>query len=52
MVEKLVDTKEIKKRWKEYTEEWYKKDPDEQDDYDGVVSHQSEPFWRAKSRGP
>ena len=28
------------------------KDPDEQDDYDGVVSHQSEPFWRAKSSGP
>ena len=34
----LVDTEEIKKRWKEYTE-LYKKDPNEPDYYDGVVSH-------------
>ena len=25
----LVDVEAIKKRWKEYMEEWYKKDPDE-----------------------
>ena len=31
----LVDVEEIKNRWKEYTEELYKKDPDEPDDYDG-----------------
>ena len=35
----LVDTEEIKKRWKEYTEELYKKDLNELDYYDGVVSH-------------
>ena len=35
----LVDTEEIKKRWKEYMEELYKKDLDELDYYDGVVSH-------------
>ena len=35
----LVDTEEIKKRWKEYTGELYKKDLNEQDQYDGVVSH-------------
>ena len=35
----LVDTEEIKKRWKEYTEELYKKDINELDYYDGVVSH-------------
>ena len=35
----LVDTEEIKKRWKEYMEELYKKDPNELDYYDGVVSH-------------
>ena len=29
---------EIKKRWKEYTEELYKKDVSEPDCYDGVVS--------------
>ena len=35
----LVDAEEIKKRWKEYMEELYKKDPNELDNYDGVVSH-------------
>ena len=35
----LVDAEEIKKRWKEYTEELYKKDLNEPDYYDGVVSH-------------
>jgi len=35
----LVYTEEIKKRWKEYTEELHKKDPNERDCYDGVVSH-------------
>ena len=29
---------EIKKRWKEYTEELYKKDLNEPDCYNGVVS--------------
>ena len=35
----LVDTEEIKKRWKEYTEELNKKDPNELGDCNGVVSH-------------
>ena len=35
----LVDTEEIKKRWKYYTEELCKKDFSEPDYYDGVVSH-------------
>ena len=35
----LVDGEEIKKRGKEYTEELYKKYPDELNDYSGVVSH-------------
>ena len=35
----LVVPEEIKKRWKEYMEELYKKDPNEPDCYDGVVSH-------------
>ena len=33
-----VDTEEIKKRWKEYTENLSKKDLNELDYYDGVVS--------------
>ena len=35
----LVDTEEIKKRWKEYREELYKKDPDKPDDCYAMVSH-------------
>ena len=38
----LVVAEEIKKRWKEHVEELYKKDPNELDYYDGVVS-QPEP---------
>ena len=34
----LVDTEEIQKRWKEYTEELYKKDLNEPDYCDDVVS--------------
>ena len=35
----LLDAEEIKKRWKEYTEELYKKDLSEPDYYDGMVHH-------------
>ena len=35
----LVDAEKIKKRWKGYTEELYKKDLNEPDYYDRVVSH-------------
>ena len=35
----LVDTEKIKKRWKGYTEELYKKDLNEPDYCDSVVSH-------------
>ena len=35
----LVEAVEIKKRWTEYTGELYKKDPDEPDNHDGVISH-------------
>ena len=38
MVRDLVATEEIKKRWKEYREE-YKKDLNERDYYNSVVSH-------------
>ena len=34
-----VEAEEIKKRWKEYMEELYKKDLQEPDNHDGVVSH-------------
>ena len=35
----LEYAEEIKKWWKEYTEELYKKDLNEPDYYNGVVSH-------------
>ena len=36
---KLVDAEGVKKKWKEYMEEVYKKDLNEPDYYGGVVSH-------------
>ena len=35
----LIEAEEIKKRWKEYTEELYKKYLDDPDNHDGVVTH-------------
>ena len=40
--EDLKEAEEIKKRWKEYTEELYRKDLNDLDNHDGVVSY-SEP---------
>ena len=35
----LTDAEGIKKRWQEYTEELYKKDLHDPDNYDGVITH-------------
>ena len=35
----LTETEDIKKRWQEYTEELYRKDPHDQDNHDGVIPH-------------
>ena len=35
----LTEAEDIKKRWKEYTEELYKKDLHDPDNHDGVISH-------------
>ena len=35
----LTGTKDIKKRWQEYTEELYKKDLHDQDNHDDVITH-------------
>ena len=35
----LREAKDIKKRWKGYTEELYKKDLHNQDNHDGVITH-------------
>ena len=34
----LTDTEDIKKRWREYTEELYKKDLHDPDNHDGVIT--------------
>ena len=35
----LTQAEDIKKRWQEYTEEWYKKDLHDPDDHDGGITH-------------
>ena len=35
----LTEAEDIKKRWREYTEELYKKDLNDPDNHDGVISH-------------
>ena len=34
----LKEAEDIKKRWQEYTEELYKKDPHDPDNHDGVIT--------------
>ena len=35
----LIEAEDIKKRWKDYTEELYKKDLNDPDNHDGVINH-------------
>ena len=35
----LTEAEDIKKRWQEYTEKLYKKDFQDQDNHDGVITH-------------
>ena len=35
----LTEPEDIKKRWQEYTEELYKKDLNDPDSHDGVITH-------------
>ena len=37
----LMEAEDIKKRWQEYTEELYKKDPHDPDNHDGVITQTS-----------
>ena len=47
----LTEAEDIKKRWQEYTEELYKKDLHDPDNYDGVITD-LEISWNVKSNGP
>ena len=35
----LTEAEDIKKRWQEYTEELYRKDPHDPDNHDDVITH-------------
>ena len=49
----LTEAEDFKKRWREYTEELYKKDLHDPDNHDGVWSlTQSQTSWNVKSSGP
>ena len=48
----LREAEDIKKRWQEYTEEPYKKDLHNPDNYNGVITHLEPDIWNRKSSGP
>ena len=50
MVKNLREAEEIKKRWQEYTEKLYKKDLNDWDNHDGVITHLEPdiPEWEVK----
>ena len=35
----LTEAEDVKKRWQEYTEELYKKDHNDPDNHDGMITH-------------
>ena len=47
----LTEAKDIK-RWQEYTEELYKKDPHNPENHNGVVTHLEPDILEWKSNGP
>ena len=48
----LTEAEDIKKRWQEYTEELYKKDLNDQDNHNGMITHLEPDIWNGKSSGP
>ena len=48
----LTEAEDMKKRWQEYTEELYKKDPHDQDNHDDGITHLEPHFWNVKSSRP
>ena len=48
----ITEAVDIKKRWKEYTEELYKKDLHDPDNHDGVITDLEQTSWNVKSSGP
>ena len=48
----LTEAEDAKKRWQEYTEELYKKDLNDPDKHNGVITHLEQTPWSVKSNGP
>ena len=48
----LTEAEDIKKRQQEYTEELYKKDLNDTDNHDGVITYLESDIWNAKSSRP
>ena len=49
----LTEVDDIKKRWQEYTEELYKKDLQNPDNHDGVITHPEPDILESKVKsGP
>ena len=46
----LTEAEDIKRRWQEYTEELYKKDLQDQDNRNGVITHLEPDIWKMKSK--
>ena len=44
----LVEAEDIKKRWQEYIEELYKKDLNDPDNHDGVITHRESDILECK----
>ena len=48
----LTGAEDIKKRWKGYTEELYKKDLQDPDNHDAVITHLEPDIMECESSGP
>ena len=48
----VTEAEDIKKMWKEYTEELYKKDLHDPGNHDGVITHLEPESWSVRSSGP
>ena len=48
----LTEAEDTKKRWQEYTEELYKKDLNDPDNHDSVITHPEPDVLGAKSSWP
>ena len=48
----LTEAEDIKKWWQEYTEELYKKELHDQDNHDGVITHQESDILECEVKWP